>query len=78
LASTNNFTAFSFSLGILAEYQRVQAGIFLGWDRIGKLNQREFDWQYQGKPWISVGFGFAIFSGQKEKTEKNPEASQDK
>lgn len=71
LASSNNFTAFSFSLGVLAEYQRVQAGIFIGWDRIGKLNQREFEWQYQGKMWISVGFGFAIFSGQKEKREKD-------
>ena len=66
LASTNNFTAFSFSIGFLAEYQRVQAGIFLGWDRISKINQREFEWQYQGKSWISVGFGFAIFSAQKE------------
>ena len=76
LSSTNNFTAFSFSLGLLAEYQRVQAGIFIGWDRISKLNHREFDWQYQGKPWISVGFGFAIFSGQKEQGDKNTTADQ--
>lgn len=76
LASTNNFTAFSFSLGLLAEYQRVQAGVFIGWDRIGKLNQREFEWQYQGKPWISVGFGFAIFSGQQERADKSPSSTQ--
>jgi hypothetical protein len=67
LASTNNFTAFSFSLGYLIQYQSVQAGLFIGWDRISKINHKEFDWQYQGKPWISVGFGLAIFSGQKEK-----------
>lgn len=73
LASSNNYTAFSFSIGMLAEYQRVQAGIFLGWDKISRLNQREFDWQFQGKPWISVGFGFAIFSTQKEKGSKDQE-----
>jgi hypothetical protein len=58
------------------KYQKVQAGIFIGWDRIGKLNQREFKWQYQGKSWISVGFGFAIFSGQKEKVDNTPSATQ--
>ncbi len=67
LASTNNFTAFSFSLGYLIQHQKVQAGIFIGWDWLNKINQNEFDWRYQGKPWISIGFGFAIFSEQKEK-----------
>lgn len=76
LASTNNFTAFSFSLGYLLQYQSVQAGVFIGWDRISKINHQEFDWQYQGKPWISVGFGLAIFSGQKEKKDKNQSTSQ--
>lgn len=77
LASTNNFAAFSFSLGYLVQYQKVQAGIFLGWDRLSKINQNEFDWQYQGKPWISIGFGLAIFSGQKEKSDNNHNPTQD-
>ncbi|MES2648176.1 MAG: hypothetical protein V4717_14970 [Bacteroidota bacterium] len=67
LESTNNFTAFSFSLGYMVQYDKVQAGIFLGWDNISKITHNEFNWVYQGKPWISVGFGLAIFSGEKVK-----------
>ena len=67
LNSTNNFTAFSFSIGYLIQYDKVQAGLFLGWDRINKINQKEFGWIYQGKPWMSIGFGLAIFSGNNEK-----------
>ncbi len=70
LTSTNNFSAFSFSVGPLVQYQRVQAGVFIGWDRINNINQREYAWQYQGKPWISVCFGIAIFSGAKEDERK--------
>ena len=66
LANTNNFSAFSISLGYLVAYQRVQAGVFMGWDRIGRTNQENFGWIYQGKPWISIGFGVAVFSGQTE------------
>ena len=76
LASVNNFSAFSFSLGYLIQYQKVQAGFFIGWDRLSKINQMQFEWQYQGKPWVSVGFGLAIFSNQKEKVDKNPSTSQ--
>lgn len=76
LETTNNFTAFSFSLGYLIQYQSVQAGIFIGWDRISKINHLEFDWQYQGKTWISVGFGLAIFSSQKEKSNEKQATTQ--
>lgn len=62
LSSTNNFSAFSFSLGYLVQYQSVQAGIFVGVDRLSRINQEHYGWHYQGKPWISIGFGLAIFS----------------
>jgi len=68
LKSTNNFTAFSFSLGLLVEYEKVQAGFFIGWDRISKINDGTFGWKYQGKPWVSVGFGYSIFSNEKPKS----------
>lgn len=68
LENTNNFTAFSFSIGYLLEYERVQAGLFLGSDMLNRINQNQFGWKYQGIPWVSVGFGFAIFS----KEEANP------
>lgn len=71
LSSTNNFTAFSFSLGYLIQYEKVQAGLFIGWDRINRINQEEFGWIYQGKSWLSIGFGLAIFSGGKETPDAN-------
>jgi hypothetical protein len=64
LTNTNNFTAFTFSLGLMIEYQSVQAGIFVGWDRLSRGIHNQFDWHYQGKPWVSVGFGLAIFSSE--------------
>lgn len=65
LKSTNNFSAFSFSLGGLVEYHKVQAGLFLGWDFLNRINQTEYDWTYHGKPWISIGIGLSVFSPQK-------------
>lgn len=65
LKTTNNFTAFSFSLGVLVEYEKVQAGLFIGWDRLSRINHNEFGWIYQGAPWLSVGFGLSIFSTEK-------------
>lgn len=61
----NNFAAFSFSVGYMVEYDRVQAGVFLGFDQMGKLNNDHFGWIYQGKPWLSVGIGYSIFSTSK-------------
>ncbi|MEM8907938.1 MAG: hypothetical protein AAGD05_08850, partial [Bacteroidota bacterium] len=66
LSATNNFTAFSFSTGLLFEYEKVQAGIFLGWDFLNRINQDRYGWKYQGTPWLSVGFGYSIFSNEKE------------
>ncbi len=68
LTSTNNFTAFSFSIGLMLEYEKIQAGLFLGWDYLNRINQDQYDWKYQGKPWISVGFGYSIFSNEKSGT----------
>lgn len=66
LESSNNFTAFSFSIGFLIQYEKAQAGIFVGWDQINRINQEQFGWKYQGKTWLSVGFGYSIFSNEKK------------
>lgn len=66
LVSTNNFSAISLSIGCLFEFEKVQAGFFFGWDRMNRLNQKEFGWIYQAKPWVSIGFGYSIFSIEKE------------
>ena len=58
----NNIAAFSPSFGAVFEFGRAQAGIFYGWDLIGKSTQSKYSWIYNGKPWISIGFGFSILS----------------
>ncbi len=64
LNQTNNFSALSISFGLMMENRRIQAGVFTGFDTINHINQKRFGWYYQGKPWISVGFGYAIFSNE--------------
>jgi hypothetical protein len=66
LNTTNDFSALTFAIGGLVQYDRFQAGIFLGFDRLGKLNNDTFNWRYQNKPWFSIGFGYSIFSVEKE------------
>jgi hypothetical protein len=66
LTETNDFAALSFAVGGLVEYDRFQAGLFLGTDRISRLNNNTFRWRYQNKPWVSLGFGYSIFSVEKE------------
>src|SRR5215831_6718405 len=58
----NNIATFSPSLGIVFEFGRAQAGIFYGWDFLGKSIQSKYEWIYDRKPWISIGFGFSILS----------------
>jgi hypothetical protein len=74
LESTNNFTAFSISVGLLLTYNdKIQIGAFMGSDRISRLNQQYYDWIYQGNPWFSVGFGYSIFSFDNQKSKTIPE-----
>ncbi len=67
LDSANNFSALSISFGHMWEYEKVQLGIFIGWDRISRLNHDRFDWDYQNKPWLSIGLGYSIFGSADEK-----------
>jgi len=64
LTKTNNFGAISLSVGAVFQFEKVQAGIFMGCDRLSNNNDKTFDWKYQGTPWISIGFGYSIFSPQ--------------
>lgn len=50
--------------GIMFEYKKIQTGIYLGYDKIN--NNNKYDWQSQGKPWISLGIGFKIFTISKD------------
>ena len=48
--------------GAVLEVSNVQVGLFVGWDLLNRPDSEV--WIYQGKPWISVGIGAAIFSRQ--------------
>ncbi|MBE9465493.1 hypothetical protein ACFP1I_22350 [Dyadobacter subterraneus] len=69
LVETNNYSAFSISIGPMVENNRVQAGLFFGTDLLSKINQERFGWKHQGKPWISIGIGYSIFSKQEATAE---------
>lgn len=76
LATANNYTSFSLSFGPMVEYNKVQAGAFIGFDFLNRLNQDRFGWKNQGKLWFSIGIGYTIFSKQgdeKISTEVNKE-----
>lgn len=45
--------------GIMLQYKKVQAGIYVGWDHIN--NQQQYKWQYNGKPWFAFGIGYELF-----------------
>ena len=62
ISSTNGLTALTLSLGFMAQYDKVQIGLFYGWDRISNLNNQTYGWNYQGKPWVSLGLGYSIFT----------------
>lgn len=66
LNTINDYTALSLSTGFIVQYEKIQAGAFIGVDRISNNNYKNTGWVYQGKPWFSIGFGYSLFSIQKE------------
>ena len=58
----NNVAVFSPSLGIVFEFGRAQAGVFYGWDFLNSSMNSKYTWIYNKRSWLSVGFGFSIFS----------------
>ncbi|MEO5684679.1 MAG: hypothetical protein ABIQ88_18705 [Chitinophagaceae bacterium] len=58
----SNMAVFSPSLGVVFEFGRAQAGLFYGWDILNKSTQTKYEWIYNRKPWLSIGFGFSIFN----------------
>lgn len=49
----------SFIFGGMLQYKKIQAGIYLGVDFIS--NQKQYDWDYHGEPWLSLGIGVDVF-----------------
>lgn len=61
-----NISAFTAFTGLMLQYRSIQTGIYLGGDWIN--NNEKYQWDHQGKIWLSLGVGFKIFTlSEKEK-----------
>lgn len=60
--------ALNFFTGLMLQYKKVQAGLYVGIDQIN--NQAEYQWQHNGNLWFGFGIGFNVFKvslGEKTK-----------
>lgn len=64
--SVTDLAAFTKAIGVVFEYDRLQAGMFLGTDQINNNDtsngETGYDWLYQNKVWFSIGFGYALIN----------------
>jgi hypothetical protein len=65
-SSGRETTSATISLNIVYIHNRFQVGASLGWDNL--LGNESKNWQYNAKPWLSIGVGANIFSLQEEST----------
>ncbi|WP_291127552.1 hypothetical protein [Flavobacterium sp. UBA7682] len=56
-------------MGLMMQYNDIQAGIYLGAEQIN--NNKKYGWENQGNLWISLGVGFKIFTLSKSDKNKN-------
>lgn len=59
----------SLSTGIMLQYRKVQAGIYIGVDQIN--NQNKYQWQSNGNMWFGFGIGFNVFKISLGEDDKN-------
>jgi hypothetical protein len=59
--------AFSWALGGIFEFNKIQIGLLWGRDRISDYSDP--GWIFQNKTWFSIGFGYAILSRPPSKTD---------
>ncbi len=64
-----NVAGFTWSVGVVAEFGKMQFGIFGGADYVSKNSS--YHWVNQNTTWISIGIGYQLFSmnGSKQITE---------
>lgn len=60
--SIKNILVFSASLGLVVEFSKAQIGLFYGNDFMGKSNNVKYGWIYHKQPWVTLGFGFTLFT----------------
>ncbi|MBX2980482.1 MAG: hypothetical protein KF905_14435 [Flavobacteriales bacterium] len=57
-------SAITMSTGLVMQWERLQVGLFMGWDHLNKSDRRL--WTHQGCHWLALGIGVSIFSEDKE------------
>lgn len=78
LEDRSDVTAYSFAGGVMVERNKAQIGLFYGFDFLGKQNKDFYGWRYQGKPWISIGFSYSLFSKELDKAKgESPNPTQE-
>lgn len=65
---SSEVVAFTPSIGIMLEIGHSQVGLFSGFDLLNSNNRGSGQYIYRGSPWISIGFGYGIFSNRQSST----------
>lgn len=68
ILKTEDRPALTPSLGFLLEFNTVQVGLFTGIDYIS--DNSATNWNYHGKPWVSLGLGYTILTRQSKSKSK--------
>gem|GEM_PF-6211540 len=60
VTGSRSAAAFSFVGGLVFEFNKIQIGVFTGFDALGGNEARM--WRYQYSPFFAVGIGFSLFT----------------
>ncbi len=60
--STDNYAGFTYGMGCVAQIEKYQIGLILGRDIIG--GNKQDDWPYDNKTWLSLALGFSFLSNK--------------
>ncbi|KPE51943.1 hypothetical protein AOB46_06905 [Chryseobacterium indologenes] len=67
-SESTNTSAFTINTGLLIHVNNsINVGFTYGFDHIGKNDQNNYDWKYNGKGWLGLGINVA-FSSQNDNT----------
>lgn len=69
ITTAEDRSAVTLSFGVVYQWQRLQIGIFTGYDWLTTSNTA--NWRYNGKNWLSIGVGISIFTETSAATEES-------
>ena len=62
--------AFTIALGFLFHYDKMNAGLFLGWDKISGEEQQKYDWKHNNDLWLGIGLNIGVLNLSKNNRER--------